>query len=157
MMAWLMDRRKDALYRTRGSPWENGWTAESFNSKLRDEFLNGELFYSLKEVQVLAERWRVHHNTISSGTLFASAAVSPSTGGDVGNPKVKTEIGVAESKVRLPTSTPGTATRYLQKSMRHTQYAPTGTKIEGALHLMHRTISTCLISELKSVERQRAH
>ena len=35
----------------------------SFNSKLRDEFLNGEIFYSLKEVQVVAERWRIHYNT----------------------------------------------------------------------------------------------
>ena len=42
---------------------ENGY-CESFNSKLRDEFLNGEIFYSLKEVQVLAERWRVHYNTV---------------------------------------------------------------------------------------------
>jgi transposase InsO family protein len=37
---------------------------ESFNNKLRDEFLNGEIFYSLKEIQVLAERWRVHYNTV---------------------------------------------------------------------------------------------
>jgi hypothetical protein len=43
-------------------PWENGY-CESLNSKLRDEFLNGEIFYSLKEVQVLAERWRVYYNT----------------------------------------------------------------------------------------------
>ena len=34
------------------------------NSKLRDEFLNGEIFYSIKELRVLAERWRVHYNTI---------------------------------------------------------------------------------------------
>ena len=40
-----------------GSPWENGY-CESFNSKLRDEFLNGEIFYSMKEVRVLAERWQ---------------------------------------------------------------------------------------------------
>jgi putative transposase len=33
---------------------------ESFNSKLRDEFLDGEILYSLKEIQVLAERWRIH-------------------------------------------------------------------------------------------------
>jgi putative transposase len=46
-----------------GSFWENGY-CESFNSKLRDEFLNGEILYSLKEVQVLAERWRVHYNTV---------------------------------------------------------------------------------------------
>jgi putative transposase len=35
----------------------------SFNSKMRDEFLNGEIFYSLKEARVLAERWRVYFNT----------------------------------------------------------------------------------------------
>jgi transposase InsO family protein len=32
--------------------------------RLRDEFLNGEIFYSMKEIRVLAERWRVHYNTI---------------------------------------------------------------------------------------------
>jgi transposase InsO family protein len=37
---------------------------ESFNGKLRDELLNGEIFYSLKEMQILAERWRQEHNTI---------------------------------------------------------------------------------------------
>jgi len=36
----------------------------SFNSKLRDEFLNGEIFYSIKELRVLVERWRVHYNTV---------------------------------------------------------------------------------------------
>ena len=55
-------RRQDALHRA-GSPWENGY-CESFNSKLRDEFLNGKIFYSLKEVQFLAERCWVHYNTI---------------------------------------------------------------------------------------------
>ena len=46
-----------------GSPWENGYN-ESFNGKLRDELLNGEIFYSLKEVQILTERWRREYNTI---------------------------------------------------------------------------------------------
>jgi putative transposase len=50
------------LYIEPGSPWENGY-CESFNSKLRDEFVNGEVFYSLKEAQVLTARWRVHYNT----------------------------------------------------------------------------------------------
>ena len=45
------------------SPWENSY-CESFNSRLRDEFLHGEIFDSLKEVQVLAERWRVHYTTV---------------------------------------------------------------------------------------------
>ena len=45
-----------------GSPWENGYI-ESFNGKMRDELLNGELFYSLTEAQVLIEDWRRHYNT----------------------------------------------------------------------------------------------
>ena len=60
---WLADTGAKTLYIEPGSPWENGY-CESFNSKLRDEFLNGELFYSMKEIRVLAERWRVHYNTV---------------------------------------------------------------------------------------------
>ena len=44
-----------------GSPWENGYI-ESFNARLRDELLNGEIFYTLKEAQVLIEAWRCHYN-----------------------------------------------------------------------------------------------
>jgi len=46
-----------------GSPWENGY-CESFNSKLRDELLNGEIFYSLKEARIVIESWRRHYNEI---------------------------------------------------------------------------------------------
>jgi transposase InsO family protein len=49
--------------RRSGSPWENGYN-ESFNGKLRDELLNREIFYSLKEAQILTERWRKEYNTI---------------------------------------------------------------------------------------------
>ena len=45
-----------ALFIEPGSPWENGHS-ESFNGKLRDELLNGEIFYTLKEAKVLIERW----------------------------------------------------------------------------------------------------
>ncbi len=48
-----------------GSPWENG-DCESFNGKLRDELLNGEIFYSLKEAHVVIEQWRRHSNTIQT-------------------------------------------------------------------------------------------
>jgi transposase InsO family protein len=51
------------VYITPASPWENGY-CESFNGKLRDELLNGEIFYTLREAQVLIEQWRVHYNTI---------------------------------------------------------------------------------------------
>lgn len=46
-----------------GSPWENGYR-ESFNSGFRDELLNGEVFYTLREAQILIERWRHHYNTV---------------------------------------------------------------------------------------------
>jgi len=46
-----------------GSPWENGY-CESFNSKLRDELLNGEIFYTLKEAQTVIESWRRHYNEV---------------------------------------------------------------------------------------------
>jgi transposase InsO family protein len=52
---WLARVGVKTLYIEPGSPWENGYN-ESFNGKLRDELLNGEIFYSLKEAQVLIER-----------------------------------------------------------------------------------------------------
>ena len=51
------------LYIEPGSPWENGYN-ESFNGKLRDEFLNGEIFYTLLEAVVLVEQWRRLYNTV---------------------------------------------------------------------------------------------
>jgi transposase InsO family protein len=44
-----------------GSPWENGFV-ESFNGKLRDELLNGELLYTLHEARVIVEGWRRRYN-----------------------------------------------------------------------------------------------
>ena len=60
---WLERVGVKTLFIEPGSPWENGYN-ESFNGKLRDELLNGEIFYSLKEVQILTERWRREYNTI---------------------------------------------------------------------------------------------
>jgi transposase InsO family protein len=60
---WLAGTGAKTLYIEPGSPWENGY-CESFNSRLRDEFLNDEIFYSMKEIRVLAERWRIHYNTV---------------------------------------------------------------------------------------------
>ncbi len=60
---WLANLGTGTLYIEPGSPWENGY-CESFNGKLRDECLNGEIFYSLKEAQVVIEQWRVQYNTV---------------------------------------------------------------------------------------------
>jgi putative transposase len=59
---WLSSIGVQTLYIEPGSPWENGY-CESFNGKLRDELLNGEIFYSLKEAKVIIEQWRQHYNT----------------------------------------------------------------------------------------------
>ncbi len=61
-----------------GSPWENGYI-ESFNGKMRDELLKGEIFYSLKEAQILIEMWRKHYNTIRPHSSLGYRPPVPST------------------------------------------------------------------------------
>ena len=51
------------LYIQPQSPWENSY-CESFNGKLRNECSNGEIFYSLKEAQIVIEKWRVQYKTL---------------------------------------------------------------------------------------------
>ena len=60
---WLEKLGVKTLYIEPGSPWENGYN-ESSNGKLRDELLDGEIFYSLAEARYLIERWRRHYNQI---------------------------------------------------------------------------------------------
>ena len=60
---WLGRVGARTLYIKPGSPWENGYI-ESFNGKLRDEFLDREVFYTLLEVRVLTERYRRTYNRI---------------------------------------------------------------------------------------------
>jgi len=59
---WLERLKVQTLFIEPGCPWENGYV-ESFNGKLRDELLNREIFYTMTEVEVMLERWRVHYNT----------------------------------------------------------------------------------------------
>jgi transposase InsO family protein len=60
---WIAAVGAKTAYIEPGSPWENGY-CESFNGKLRDELLNGEIFYSLNEAKTVIEAWRRHYNTI---------------------------------------------------------------------------------------------
>ena len=60
---WLAQVGAKTLYIEPGSPWENGY-CESFNGKLRDELLNGEIFYSLKEAKAVIGQWRSHYNAV---------------------------------------------------------------------------------------------
>lgn len=58
---WLEVSGVDTLYVAPGSPWENGYV-ESFNSRLRDELLNRELFLHIDELRYVADRWRMDYN-----------------------------------------------------------------------------------------------
>lgn len=59
---WIKAVGAKTAYIEPGSPWENGY-CESFNGRMRDELLNGEIFFSLREAQIIIERWRNHYNT----------------------------------------------------------------------------------------------
>ena len=61
-----------------GSPWENGYV-ESFNARLRDELLNGEIFYSLREAQIIIENWRRHYNTRRPHSALGYRPPAPAT------------------------------------------------------------------------------
>ncbi len=60
---WIAAVGSKTAYIAPGSPWENGYV-ESFNARLRDELLNGEIFYSLREAEIVPESWRQHYNTV---------------------------------------------------------------------------------------------
>ena len=60
---WIAAVGARTAYIAPGSPWENGYV-ESFNARLRDELLDGEIFYSLREAEVVIESWRRHYNGV---------------------------------------------------------------------------------------------
>jgi transposase InsO family protein len=75
---WLERIGSQTLFIEPGSPWENGYN-ESFNGKLRDELLNGEIFYTLKEAKVLIEQWRRHYNTVRPHSSLGYRPPAPET------------------------------------------------------------------------------
>ena len=75
---WLGSVGAKTLYIAPGSPWENGY-CESFNGKLRDELLNGEIFYSLKEAKAVIGQWRHHYNTVRPHSSLGYRPPAPQT------------------------------------------------------------------------------
>ena len=73
---WLHKLKVKTAFIEPGSPWENGYN-ESFNGRLRDECLNGEMFYTLKEAQVIIEDWRHHYNHIRPHSSLGYKAPMP--------------------------------------------------------------------------------
>ncbi len=78
VQSWLGRIGVKTLYIPPASPWENGYK-ESFNGSLRDELLDGEIFYSLAEAKVLIEAWRRHYNTIRPHSSLGYRPPAPET------------------------------------------------------------------------------
>ena len=75
---WLDTLDVGTLFIEPGSPWENGYN-ESFNGKLRDKLLNYEIFYTLKEANILIEQWRQHYNTVRPHSSLGYKPPTPET------------------------------------------------------------------------------
>ena len=73
---WIAAVGAKTAYIAPGSPWENGFV-ESFNARLRDELLNGEIFYSLAEARVIIEAWRRHFNAVRPHASLGYRAPAP--------------------------------------------------------------------------------
>ena len=75
---WIAAVGVKTAYIEPGSPWENGY-CESFNARLRDELLNGEVFYTLKEAQIIIEQWRKHYSTKKPPSALRYRPPAPET------------------------------------------------------------------------------
>ena len=75
---WIEKVGATTLYIQPGSPWENGYV-ESFNGKLRDELLNGEVFNTLQEAQILIEQYRQTYNRIRPHSSLGYLSPAPET------------------------------------------------------------------------------
>ena len=75
---WIKAVGAKTAYIVPGSPWENGY-CESINARFRDELLNGEIFYTLKEAQIIIEKWRKHYNTKRPHSALRYRAPAPET------------------------------------------------------------------------------
>lgn len=78
LLGWFKTISIAPLFIAAGSPWENGY-CESFNGKMRYELLNGELFYTLKEAQIIIEKWRQQYNRIRPHQSLGFRAPVPET------------------------------------------------------------------------------
>ena len=73
---WLQNTGVITAYIEPGSPWENGYI-ESFNGRMRDEFLKGELFGCMYEAQVLITRWVKYYNTVRPHSSLGGRPPAP--------------------------------------------------------------------------------
>jgi putative transposase len=92
---WITAVGARTAYIAPGSPWENGFI-ESFNARLRDELLDGEIFYSLREAQVVIENWRRHYNAVRPHASLGYRAPAPEV--------IVPDLAMGTAASRAPTS-----------------------------------------------------
>lgn len=93
--AWLGKVGVNTLFIEPGSPWENGYI-ESFNARLRDELLNGEIFYTLDEVRVVTGWWRDHYNKLRPHSALGYRPPAPEA--------IRPSWPLGSATLRLPSS-----------------------------------------------------
>ena len=76
VQGWFAAVGAQTAYITLGGPWENGYI-ESFNARLRDELIDGEIFFSLEEVRIVIESWRRHYNAVRPHGALRYRAPAP--------------------------------------------------------------------------------
>lgn len=76
IQAWITAVGAQTAYITSGSPWKNGYI-ESFNARLRDAFLKGEIFYTLQQAKILIEARRRQYNTTRPHSSFGYRPPAP--------------------------------------------------------------------------------
>jgi transposase InsO family protein len=75
---WIAAVGAKTAYIQPGSHWENGYV-ESFNARLRDELLDGEIFYTLCEAKIVIESWRRHYNALAAWPPAQLQSAAPAT------------------------------------------------------------------------------
>jgi len=98
---WIAAVGSQTAYIAPGSPWENGYI-ESFNARLRDELLNGEIFYTLREAQIVIESWRRHYNGVRPHASLGYRSPAP----EVFVPRSLTAWPAAQSRPAPPATLP---------------------------------------------------
>jgi transposase InsO family protein len=97
---WLQGVGAAPLYIEPGSPWENDY-CESLNGKLRDECLNGEICYSLREAQIVIEQSRVEYNTRRPHSALGYRPPAPQTRRPCRNPRLHQYLMPYENSLTL--------------------------------------------------------
>jgi len=99
---WIRKVGAKTAYIAPGSPWENGYI-ESFNGKLRDELLDGEVFNTLAEARVLIERWRQHYNTVRPHSALGYRPPAPEVALPVRPAAANGSGPMGSAQLRVPT------------------------------------------------------